>query len=79
MWAIAFLITILRLGIRYHHVKRLFWDDAFAISALACLTAVAILNQTSCQAIYMVKLIAAGGTPGLPFTTPEKVTKAIIL
>ena len=78
MWAAAFLITVLRLTVRYLHLKRLFWDDAFAISAIVSLTVMAILNQTSRDAIYLIEVIAAGGAPHPPFTTAEKISSAMI-
>jgi hypothetical protein len=78
MWAIALVITILRLAVRYRHLKRFFWDDAFAISAMVCLTGMAILNELSRNAIYLTELIASGGTPGPPFTTAEKISSAMI-
>lgn len=78
MWAVAFLITVLRLIVRYLHKKRLFWDDAFAIAAIVGLTAMAILNQTSCDAIYLIDVIAAGGTPGPSFTSQEIIFSTII-
>lgn len=78
MWTTALLITALRLAVRYRHLKRLFWDDAFAIAGIVCLTAMAILNQTSRDAIYLIELMASGGTPGPPFTTTEKISSTII-
>ena len=77
MCTTAVLITVLRLAIRYLHLKRLFWDDAFAIAGTVCLTAMAVLNQTSRDAIYLIELMANGGTLGPPFTTAAKISSTI--
>ena len=79
MWTTALLISILRLAVRYWNLKRLFWDDAFAISAMLWLTVMAILNQLSCNAIYLMEALAEGRTPPTPFlTTPDQIITTII-
>jgi hypothetical protein len=79
MWTTALLISILRLAVRYWNLKRLFWDDAFAISAMIWLTVMATLNQLSCNAIYLMEALAEGRTPPAPFlTTPDQIITTII-
>jgi len=73
MWTTALLISILRLTVRYWNLKRLFWDYAFAISAMIWLTVMATLNQLSCNAIYLMEALAEGRTPSAPFLTPDQI------
>lgn len=79
MWSIAFAVTLLRLAVRYRHLKRFFWDDGWVVWAMVCLTIMAILNQVQRDIIYMIAIIAKGGVPSAPFTTPEKIASSMIL
>ncbi|CZR70209.1 uncharacterized protein PAC_20110 [Phialocephala subalpina] len=58
MWGTGFLLTCLRFLVRYHHLGRLFWDDAFQFLGMINLTILAILNQLQRDTIYALKATA---------------------
>lgn len=79
MWALGFVIVVLRLVVRYRTTSRLYWDDAFAISGIVWLTTMVIMNHTARDAIYLQMEIASGGRPSNPkFISKQVISDAIL-
>lgn len=78
MWSIGFLLTALRLGIRYHYMKRIYWEDAWAVFGLVGLSVMAILNQIVRDDIYLFVTIYNGGPTPPQYTSPAAVEAAIV-
>ncbi|KAF8851013.1 hypothetical protein BDZ45DRAFT_808656 [Acephala macrosclerotiorum] len=58
MWGTGLLLTCLRFLVRYHHLGRLFWDDAFQLVGMVTLTVLAVLIQLQRNTIYALKAAA---------------------
>ncbi|KAK2625864.1 hypothetical protein QTJ16_005176 [Diplocarpon rosae] len=78
MWALAFIITALRLIVRFVQMKRLLWDDLFAIIGLLCHTGVAALNQAARESTYLLIALEDGKDPGPRYDTRDKIVDAAI-
>ncbi|KAI9055915.1 hypothetical protein LZ554_000851 [Drepanopeziza brunnea f. sp. 'monogermtubi'] len=81
LWTIytaAISVTVLRLAIRYFQMKRLLWDDAFAIFGLISFTVMVILAELMCEKIYVTITFTEGGSLPPKYTKTKQITDNII-
>ncbi|KAJ5054219.1 uncharacterized protein L3040_000500 [Drepanopeziza brunnea f. sp. 'multigermtubi'] len=78
LYTVAVFITVLRLAVRYFQMKRLLWDDAFAIFGLISFTVMVVLAELMCEKIYMLITFSEGGSLGPKYTETKQITDGII-
>ncbi|KAI6714192.1 hypothetical protein JHW43_003313 [Diplocarpon mali] len=76
MWSIALVITILRLTVRFLQMKRLFWDDIFAVLGIIFLTGVAALNQAARDSTYLLIALEEGHKPAPQYKNLKDINAA---
>lgn len=80
MWALAFIVVVLRLVVRYRTTSRLYWDDFFAILGMLWLTVMVIMNNLSRDGIYVQMDMATLGYPSNPkFLVQDKMTARMLI
>lgn len=78
MWGTGLLLTCLRFTVRYHHLRRLFWDDLFQLIGMLSLTGLSVVTQLQRDTIYALKAAAPPEGDSAEKTFKHEVTDATI-